>query len=430
MTSVIKITGGHRLSGNIPISGAKNAALPLLVTTLLTDQPITFTNVPALSDVACLKELLSHIGTVVTEQGPNTLTFQTQTITHHEAPYDFVKKMRASILVLGPLLARHGYAHVSMPGGCAIGVRPIDIHLDGLTQMGAIIDLKDGYLDARAPSGLKGADIHLAFPSVTGTENLLLAATLAKGTTILRNAAREPEIVDLANCLRKMGAKIQGDGHDTITIEGVETLSGAQHMVIPDRIETGTYIMAAAITHGQLVLEHTSLKLLPGLSHLMEKIGISLTEIENPNALDPYDHTVHVHTLSEKLAPHDITTEPYPGFPTDLQAQYMALMTQADGTSVISEHIWENRFMHVAELHRMNADIQIQGSTAIVKGPNQLKGAPVMATDLRASVCLVLAGLAAEGETTIDRLYHLDRGYENLEAKLRSCGAHIERVTV
>lgn len=416
----IRIIGGVNLSGNIQISGAKNAALPLLPVTLLTDKPVMLKNVPNLVDIDCMTELLAQHGTSIDrDKKAQTITLQTKEITSITAPYDIVRKMRASILVLGPLLARYGQARVSLPGGCAIGTRAVDIHLKGLEQLGAIIELKDGYIEATAPRGLVGADISMRLVSVGATENLLMAATLAKGQTKLIHAAREPEIADLAYCLQKMGAKISGIGTDTLVIDGVDALEGTTYSVMPDRIETGTYAIAAAITNGSIRLTHTSLEHIPTVSGMLQAAGVTLTE---------HDDGFTVSASKEGIQGVDIYTEPFPGFATDLQAQMMALMTTCQGASMITETIFENRFMHVPELCRMGANITVHGSSAMIRGVPQLRGAPVMATDLRASVSLVLAGLAAQGETIVSRVYHLDRGYECVEEKLRSCGAQIERL--
>ena len=416
----IKIIGGVPLKGEIAISGAKNAALPLMTAALLTDEPLVLTNMPHLADITSMEALLDQHGVhLSSDLNLKTLTLTARTIHNTTAPYDIVRKMRASILVLGPLVARCGQAQVSLPGGCAIGVRPIDIHLSGLRELGAEIDLLDGYIHAKAPKGLIGATITMPIISVTATENLMMAACLAKGETRLINAAREPEIVDLANCLITMGADIVGAGTDTIIIQGKNRLHGGTHRVIPDRIETGTYAMAAAITRGSIHLTNTSLDLIPTASAHLQRAGITLT---------PTEQGFHVTAPEKDIQGVDVMTEPYPGFATDLQAQMMALMTICRGASLVTETIWENRFMHVPELCRMGANITVHGSSALVRGIDTLRGAPVMATDLRASVCLVLAGLAAEGETLINRVYHLDRGYERVEDKLRGCGARIERI--
>jgi UDP-N-acetylglucosamine 1-carboxyvinyltransferase len=416
----IRIKGGIPLQGEISISGAKNAALPLMTAALLSDEPVILSNMPNLADVTSMMALLDQHGVHLTQDLENkTLSLHAHNIHNTTAPYDIVRKMRASILVLGPLLARCGHAEVSLPGGCAIGVRPIDIHLSGLRDLGAEIDLLDGYIQAKAPKGLKGNTITLPIISVTATENLMMAACLAKGETRLINAAREPEIVDLANCLNAMGANVTGAGTDTIVIEGVQRLHGTNHYVIPDRIETGTYAMAAAITNGSIHLVNTSLELIPTASAQLQKAGVILT---------PTEQGFTVKAPANEIQGVDVMTEPYPGFATDLQAQMMALMTICRGASLVTETIWENRFMHVPELCRMGANITVHGASALVRGVSSLRGAPVMATDLRASVCLVLAGLAAEGETLINRVYHLDRGYERVEDKLGRCGAIIERI--
>lgn len=420
----LHIEGGIPLKGKVRISGAKNAALPLMTTSLLTDQSVILENIPKLSDIRTLGGVLTSLGvSVFLSEGKDSdkLILKSDHLDNVHADYDLVRKMRASILVLGPLVARHGKAEVSLPGGCALGTRPVDLHIKGLEKMGAKIALEDGYIRAAAPKGgLKGADIAFPLISVTGTENLLMAATLAQGTTRLINAAREPEVIDLANCLIQMGAKISGAGTDIITIEGVPALKGTTYSVVPDRIETGTYIVAAAITNGELELTHTSLDLLPTFVSLAEDAGLHFERT-------PQGFIVSRQKRLKRTKSVDMITEPYPGFPTDLQAQFMSLMTLSEGSSTITETIFENRFMHVAELLRMGADIQIHGSSAIVKGKKELVGAPVMATDLRASACLVLAGLAAKGHTAVSRIYHLDRGYESMEKKLQACGAKIER---
>ncbi len=412
----IRITGGVPLSGTIAISGAKNAALPLMTCGLLTDERLVLSNVAKLADLATMAELLTQHGIAAEPEG-RTLSLGGR-ITNTEAPYDIVRKMRASILVLGPLLARVGEARVSLPGGCAIGTRPVDLHLKGLEAMGAKIKLDSGYVDASAPQGLKGATIVFPFVSVGATENLLMAASLADGVTTLKNAAREPEISDLVRCLIAMGAKIEGIGTDTLVIEGVKTLHGAEHPILPDRIETGTYACAAAITGGDLLLQNARMEDLGAVLHSLTDAGVVITEEQNGFRV----------TRANGLHGVDVMTEPFPGFPTDMQAQFMALMAVADGASMITETIFENRFMHVPELNRMGARINVHGSSAIIRGVKKLSGAQVMATDLRASFSLVLAGLAAEGETTISRVYHLDRGYEAVEQKLAACGARIERV--
>ena len=412
----IRIKGGVPLTGTIAISGAKNAALPLMACGLLTDERLTLTNVAKLADLATMADLLAQHGIAVEPDGRATALGGR--ITNTEAPYDIVRKMRASILVLGPLLARVGEARVSLPGGCAIGTRPVDLHLKGLEAMGAKINLDSGYIDATAPQGLKGANIVFPFVSVGSTENLLMAASLANGQTVLKNAAREPEISDLAICLTAMGAKIEGIGTDTLVIEGVKSLHGATHAILPDRIETGTYACAAAITGGKLFLENARASDLGAVVSSLREAGIIITEAENGFWVE----------RANGLHGVDVMTEPFPGFPTDMQAQFMALLAVAEGASMITETIFENRFMHVPELNRMGAKINVHGSSAIIRGVKQLSGAPVMATDLRASFSLVLAALAAQGETTIARVYHLDRGYEAVEQKLAACGAQIERV--
>jgi UDP-N-acetylglucosamine 1-carboxyvinyltransferase len=419
MDSII-VQGGGAVSGEIPISGAKNAALTLMPAALLTDQPVTFTNVPRLSDIKTTNELLASLGTdVVVEDDGQKITLTTPEITNQVAHYDIVRKMRASILVLGPMVARDGVAAVSLPGGCAIGARPVDIHLRGLEALGVELDLRDGYVHAKAPNGLKGATYELPFASVGATENLLMAATLAKGTTVLKNVAREPEIVDLADLLRAMGANITGDGSTVMTIEGVDKLHGATHAVVVDRIELGTYMMAPLIAGGSVELLGGKRRLLESFCQKLEEAGASIAET---------DRGLMVARNGARIQAVDVTTEPYPGFPTDLQAQMMALLCTAEGTSVLNETIFENRFMHAPELVRMGADIEVSGGTATVTGVEKMRGAPVMATDLRASVSLILAGLAATGETRVGRVYHLDRGYERVVSKFRAIGANIERI--
>lgn len=413
----IHIVGGTPLKGRIRISGAKNAALPLMTASLLTDEKLTLNNIPDLADIACMIELLEQHGVSYDKKG-DVLTLGATTITSLRAPYEIVRKMRAAILVLGPLMARFGEAVVSLPGGCAIGTRPVDLHIKGLEAMGAEIVIEEGYIHAKAPGGLKGADFEFTINSVTGTENLLMAACLAKGTTRLINAAQEPEVADLANCLVAMGAKISGIGSSVLVIEGVDRLHGATHNVLPDRIETGTYAIAAGITGGELDLVGTNINLLPGFVETLAKAGVEITSIPDG---------IRAKAMSARPTSVDMTTEAFPGFPTDLQAQFMALMVLGTGVSEINETIFENRFMHVSELLRFGANIAIDGSVATVTGVPHLKGAPVMATDLRASVSLVLAALAAEGESIIHRVYHLDRGYEAIEAKLSACGAKIWR---
>lgn len=415
----LAIIGGRELYGTLDISGAKNSALKLMVAALLTDGPLRLTNVPDLADVRQLVTLLENHGVQVVREG-HAMTLHAQDITSTVAPYEIVRKMRASFNVLGPLLGRMGEARVSLPGGCAIGARPVDLHLKALTAMGAQIDLDEGYVVASAPTGLKGAKISFPFVSVGATEHAMMAATLAAGTTVLENAAREPEIVDLAICLTAMGAQIDGAGTSTITIVGCPALSGASHDVIPDRIEMGSYAMAVGAAGGELLLRRGRLDLLGSADGILAEAGLSFTQEADG---------LRVRRWGRPTRGTNVHTEPYPGFPTDLQAQYMALMAMADGTSVIRETIFENRFMHVPELMRLGADIHVEGQTATVRGVARLKGAPVMATDLRASMSLVIGGLAAEGQTMISRLYHLDRGFEHLDRKLKSVGALVERVS-
>jgi UDP-N-acetylglucosamine 1-carboxyvinyltransferase len=417
----IVIRGGRPLSGKIAIGGAKNAALPLMAAGLLTDERLVLTNVPLLADIRTMADLLARHGIAVERAAPDGRALSLGgAITNVEAPYDIVRKMRASVLVLGPLLARVGEARVSLPGGCAIGTRPIDLHLKGLEQMGAEIRLDGGYVHASLPRGqrLHGAHIVFPFTSVGATENLLMAASLADGETVLANAAREPEITDLAECLNAMGAEIGGIGTDRLEVAGVARLHGAEHAIVADRIEAGTYACAAAITGGSLWLQNATVAHLAALARAMREAGVEMEEV---------DGGIGVRRLNG-LRGVDAMTEPYPGFPTDMQAQFMALMSVAEGAALVTETIFENRFMHVPELNRMGARINVHGASAIVRGVPALSGAPVMATDLRASVSLVLAGLAARGETVVNRVYHLDRGYESLEAKLAACGADIERV--
>ncbi len=418
----ILVRGNGALSGAIPIAGAKNACLTLMPATLLSDEPLTLTNAPRLSDIRTMTQLLQSLGAEVASlQDGLVLALSSHSITSFKADYDIVRKMRASILVLGPMLARYGEATVSLPGGCAIGARPVDLHLKALEAMGADLDLRDGYVHAKAPGGrLKGAVVDFPFVSVGATENALMAATLAKGTTVLKNAAREPEIVDLARCLKKMGAKIEGEGTATITIEGTDRLGGATHQVVTDRIELGTYMLVPAICGGEVECIGGTLDLVGTFAEKLDAAGVSVTQT---------NRGLKVARKNGRVTAVDVTTEPFPGFPTDLQAQMMALLCTAQGTSVLEEKIFENRFMHAPELIRMGAKIDVHGGTATVTGVDKLKGAPVMATDLRASVSLILAGLAAEGETVVSRVYHLDRGYERVEEKLRACGAHIERIS-
>ena len=418
----IAITGGARLEGVIPISGAKNSAIKLMVASLLTDQPLRLTNMPRLADTRFLGRLLQRLGVVVEEgegeAGPETV-LTTPEIVSAIAPYELVRQMRASFNVLGPLLARTGHAKVSLPGGCSIGARPVDLHLMAMEALGAHIDLHEGYVYAQAPRGLKGAEIAFPISSVGATEHTMLAAVLAHGTTVLHNAAREPELEDLAICLNAMGAKVEGAGTSTITITGVPRLHGATHSVIPDRIETGTYAMAAAMAGGEVRLTRTRGDFIQALLDKIEAAGAGVTHTNDG---------VIIKRNGGRLRSVDIETDPYPGLATDLQAQFMALMTLADGESVIRETVFENRFMHVPELARLGADISVQGGEARVRGVEALEGAQVMATDLRASVSLVIAGLAARGETVVNRVYHLDRGFERLEEKLSACGAQIRRL--
>lgn len=418
----ILVKGNGPLNGVIPIAGAKNACLTLMPATLLTDAPLTLTNAPRLSDIRTMTQLLQSLGAEVASlQGGQVLALSSHALTSHTADYDIVRKMRASILVLGPMLARDGHAIVSLPGGCAIGARPVDLHLKALEAMGAELDLRDGYIHAKARSGrLQGAVVEFPFVSVGATENALMAATLAKGTTVLKNAAREPEIVDLAQCLRRMGAQIDGEGTATITIQGVTSLGGATHPVVTDRIELGTYMLVPAICGGEVELLGGRIDLVAAFCEKLDQAGISVSQ--TPRGLK-------VARRNGRIRAVNVVTEPFPGFPTDLQAQMMALLCIADGTSVLEERIFENRFMHAPELARMGARIEVQGGTATVAGVEKLKGARVMATDLRASVSLILAALAAEGETVVSRVYHLDRGYERVEEKLSACGALIERIS-
>ena len=425
----IRIVGGQRLNGTIPISGAKNATLPLMIASLLTEDTLILDNVPHLADVGLLERILNNHGVDVMiagkrrgENGDNgrTLHISAKTIVDTTAPYELVSRMRASFWVIAPLVARMGEAKVSMPGGCAIGTRPVDLLIMAMEKLGAEIEIEGGYVIARARKGLRGGEI--VFPKVTvgGTHTALMAASLAHGTTVIENAAREPEIGDVALCLNKMGAKISGAGTSRIVVEGVPKLSGARHAVLPDRIETGTYAMAVAMTGGDVLLQNARPELLQAALDVLQQTGATVT---------PTNEGIRVARNGAGLDPVDVTTEPFPGFPTDLQAQLMALMTRAKGTSHITETIFENRFMHVQELVRLGARIQLDGDTATVEGVDRLKGAPVMATDLRASVSLVIAGLAAEGETLVNRVYHLDRGFERVEEKLVRCGAAIERIS-
>jgi UDP-N-acetylglucosamine 1-carboxyvinyltransferase len=426
----IRIIGGRSLNGTIPISGAKNATLPLMIASLLTDQTLILENVPRLADVALLERILGNHGVDIMVSGKRsgqtadhgqTLHISASRIVDTTAPYELVSKMRASFWVMAPLLARMGEARVSMPGGCAIGTRPVDLLIMAVARLGAAIEIESGYVVARAPHGLRGAEI--VFPKVTvgGTHTAMMAASLAQGTTVIENAAREPEIVDVADCLNKMGARISGAGTRQIVIEGVAKLNGARHPVLPDRIETGTYAMAAAMAGGDVLLQNARPELLQAALDVLTRTGVTVT---------PTNQGIRIarNGVGSDLAPVDVTTAPFPEFPTDLQAQLMALMTRANGTSHITETIFENRFMHVGELTRLGARIHLDGERATIEGVAALKGAPVMATDLRASVSLVIAALAAEGETIVNRVYHLDRGFERLEEKLGRCGAAVERL--
>jgi UDP-N-acetylglucosamine 1-carboxyvinyltransferase len=417
----ILVKGNGALSGVIPIAGAKNACLTLMPATLLSDEPLTLTNAPRLSDIRTMTQLLQSLGAEVASlQDGLVLAMSSHGINNHTADYDIVRKMRASILVLGPMLARDGHAIVSLPGGCAIGARPVDLHLKALEAMGAELDLREGYIHAKAPGGrLRGAVFTFPFVSVGATENALMAATLAKGTTVLENAAREPEIVDLARCLRRMGAQIDGEGTSTITIQGVDRLGGATHPVVTDRIELGTYMLAPAICGGEVELLGGRIDLVGAFCEKLDAAGVNVTETERG---------LKVSRRNGRVNAVDVVTEPFPGFPTDLQAQMMALLCTADGVSVLEEKIFENRFMHAPELIRMGAQIDVHGGHATVTGVDRLRGARVMATDLRASVSLILAAMAAEGETVVSRVYHLDRGYERVEEKLLACGADIQRI--
>jgi UDP-N-acetylglucosamine 1-carboxyvinyltransferase len=415
----IAITGGARLAGEIPISGAKNSAIKLMAASLLTDEPLRLTNMPRLADTRFLGKLLQRLGTQLEEPEDAVTVLTTPEIVSAIASYDLVRQMRASFNVLGPLIARTGQAKVSLPGGCTIGARPVDLHLKALEALGARIDLHEGYVYAQAPRGLKGAEIDFPFVSVGATEHAMLAAVLADGETVLNNAAQEPEIVDLSECLSKMGADVQGAGTPTIRIKGVRRLTGATHAVIPDRIELGTYAVAAAMAGGEVRLTNARGGLIDSLLSKLEEAGVDVAR---------HADGVTIKRNGSKLEAVEIETDPYPGFATDLQAQFMALMTMANGESVIKETIFENRFMHAPELARLGADIVVQGGEARVRGVPALDGAQVMATDLRASVSLVIAGLAARGETTVNRVYHLDRGFERLEEKLGACGAQIRRL--
>ncbi|MEX0286987.1 MAG: UDP-N-acetylglucosamine 1-carboxyvinyltransferase [Paracoccaceae bacterium] len=417
----IVVTGNGALSGQVPIAGAKNACLTLMPATLLSDEPLTLTNAPRLSDIKTMQTLLESLGAEAKLlQDGKVIALASHNVHNLTAHYDIVRKMRASILVLGPLLARHGHAVVSLPGGCAIGARPVDLHLRALEAMGAELELREGYVHASAPNGLKGGRFTFPSVSVGATENALMAATLAKGTTVLENVAREPEITDLARCLRKMGAQIEGEGTSTLTIQGVDRLHGATHPVVVDRIELGTYMLAPAVCGGEIELLGGKRELIGAFVEKLDEAGIEVTDTDKGLSVKRRSNVVHA---------VNVKTEPFPGFPTDLQAQMMAVLCTAEGESTLEETIFENRFMHAPELMRMGAQIDVQGGTAKVTGTPRLKGAPVMATDLRASVSLILAGLAAEGDTIVNRVYHLDRGYESVEQKLGAIGAKIERIS-
>lgn len=413
-----KIIGGNPLRGEVTISGAKNAALPILMSALLSETPVVFHNVPKLNDILTTVKLLTQLGAKIQWLSEDSLEIDASVIDHCKASYDLVKTMRASILVLGPLLARFGHAEVSLPGGCAIGARPVNLHIHGLKLMGADVDVENGYINAKNDGRLTGATIFMDTVSVTGTENLLMAAALAQGTTIIENAAREPEIVDLANCLIAMGAKISGAGSDTLTIEGVERLQGKSYSVMPDRIETGTFLVAAAVTQGQVKCLNTDPSALEAVLSKLQEAGAKITTGDDWIEL----------TMNQPAKAVNIRTAPHPAFPTDMQAQFVTLNVLAQGTATVTETIFENRFMHVPELQRMGADISLEGNTAIVKGVEKLNGAQVMATDLRASASLVIAGLVATTETQVDRIYHIDRGYLRIEDKLQALGGNITRI--
>ncbi len=417
----ILVRGNGPLSGQVPIAGAKNACLTLMPATLLSEEPLTLTNAPRLSDIKTMTELLQSLGAEIsTLQDGKVIAMSSHNMDNHVADYDIVRKMRASNLVLGPMLARLGQAVVSLPGGCAIGARPMDLHIEGMEALGAVVELRDGYLHAKAPvGGLQGGVYNMRFASVGATENFVMAASLAKGTSVLKNAAREPEIVDLVSCLKKMGAQIEGEGTSEITIQGVDRLGSATHEVVTDRIELGTYMLAPVIAGGEVECLGGRLSLVQAFSERLDAAGVDVSETERG---------LLVRRRGDRVKAIDVVTEPFPGFPTDLQAQMMAALTTAAGVSILEEKIFENRFMHAPELMRMGAQIDVHGGTATVTGVETLKGAPVMATDLRASVSLILAALASEGETLVKRVYHLDRGYERVEDKLSQIGAHIERV--
>jgi UDP-N-acetylglucosamine 1-carboxyvinyltransferase len=414
----IVINGGQPLNGDVWISGAKNAVLPILASTLLADGPVTISNVPHLHDVTTTMELLGQMGVELVIDERMKIHVDPRPAKHYFAPYDLVKTMRASILVLGPLVARFGEAVVSLPGGCAIGSRPVDLHLKGLQALGAEVSVENGYIKAKAKR-LKGARINMDLVTVTGTENLMMAAALAQGTTIIENAAQEPEVVDLANCLNAMGAKIEGAGTATLVIEGVERLHGTTYEVLPDRIETGTFLVAGAITGGKVTAKHARPKTLDAVLSKLEDAGAQI---------NTGDDWIELDMRGRRPKAVNVTTAPYPAFPTDMQAQFTALNCVAEGVGIITETVFENRFMHALELQRLGADIQLEGNSAIIKGVPKMSGAPMMATDLRASASLVLAGLVANGDTVIDRIYHIDRGYENIEEKLGGLGAHIRRL--
>ena len=414
----LKIIGGNKLSGSISCSGAKNAALPMLAATILSDQPITFKNLPYLQDITTMFEILGSMGADITLNESMDFIISTSNLHEFEARYELVKTMRASILVLGSLVARYGFARIALPGGCAIGTRPVDFHLDALEKLGAKIELKNGYIEATAKK-LIGCEINFPGISVTGTENIMMAAVLAEGQTILRNVAKEPEVEDLANFLNSMGAKVNGAGTDEITIDGVEELKGTKFLIPADRIEAGTYLIAAAITGGDVTISNVQA---PRMNNILDKLKLSGASI---SVGDDY---IQLIMEQDSILPVDISTAPFPGFPTDMQAQFTVLNALSDGSSVVTENVFENRFMHVQELNRMGCDINVKGSNAFIKGVESLNGAPVMATDLRASASLILAGLCANGETIVDRIYHIDRGYERIEEKLSYIGADITRL--
>ena len=414
----LKIIGGKRLSGSISCSGAKNAALPMLAATILSDKPITFKNLPYLQDITTMFEILGSMGADITLNEKMDFIISTSHLHDYEARYELVKTMRASILVLGSLVARHGFARIALPGGCAIGTRPVDFHLDALEKLGAKIELKNGYIEATSKK-LIGCEINFPGVSVTGTENIMMAAVLAKGQTVLRNVAKEPEVEDLANFLNSMGAKIIGAGTDEIIIDGVENLDGTEFSIPADRIEAGTYLIAAAITGGDVTISNVQA---PRMNNILDKLKLSGASVIVG------DDTIQLIMENDSILPVDISTAPFPGFPTDMQAQFTVLNALSEGSSVVTENVFENRFMHVQELNRMGCDITVKGSNAFIKGVNALNGAPVMATDLRASASLILAGLCAKGETIVDRIYHIDRGYERIEEKLSYLGADITRL--